>query len=131
MKLLITGSSGNIGYFLSKYFTSNKITVIGLDLDENPVWPGNKYFKFYRADVRDNAAIEEIFSKEKPTHVIHLAYLMKSIHNIKEEHEIDVQGSKNVAITSRVSEKATKIITKIAFLIAKILRYTHMSAISQ
>jgi nucleoside-diphosphate-sugar epimerase len=95
MKLLITGSAGNVGYFLIKYFVSKHIPVTGLDVVENSNLKPGKYFKFIRASVTDQQELNEIFTKEKPTHVIHLAYLMKSIHNTVKEHEIDVTGSEN------------------------------------
>jgi UDP-glucose 4-epimerase len=97
MKILITGSSGNIGYFLCKYFTGKHIFTVGVDITPNPVWQGpRKYFNFYKEDILNKSAIEAILKKEKPTHIIHLAYLMKSLHNQKKEYEIDVQGSKNI-----------------------------------
>jgi UDP-glucose 4-epimerase len=96
MKVLITGSSGYVGYVLSKYFSEKKIKVIGLDISANSVWGGNNFFKFYNCDVTDKKSLEEIFLKEKPTHVIHLAFLMNPIHDVKREHEIDVVGSINV-----------------------------------
>ncbi|MFH0875631.1 MAG: NAD-dependent epimerase/dehydratase family protein [archaeon] len=94
MKILITGSSGYVGYVLSRFFSEKKINVIGLDVSENHAWEGNKNFKFYFCDIRDKKKIKEIFAKEQPTHVIHLAYLMSSIRDEKKEYDIDVNGSK-------------------------------------
>ena len=96
MKILITGCSGNVGYILSKYFTQKGINVIGLDMAKNPIWEGNNNFVFYKADVTSIDELKEIFSKEKPTHIIHLAFLMKSLHNKEKEYQIDVTGSQNV-----------------------------------
>jgi len=96
MKLLITGSSGNVGFILSKYFTMKGIKTAGLDIVENPVWAGNKNFTFYKADITCMEELRKIFIKEKPTHILHLAYLMKPLHDKKREYEIDVQGSQNV-----------------------------------
>ncbi|HNZ30139.1 MAG TPA: NAD(P)-dependent oxidoreductase [Candidatus Goldiibacteriota bacterium] len=96
MKVLITGVSGNVGYFLAKYLVSKKVPVIGIDLEDNGLIKNSKYFKFLKADVTDIMAIKDIFWEHKPTHVIHLAYLMKSIHYKKKEHDIDVNGTVNV-----------------------------------
>ena len=95
MKILITGSSGYVGYILAKYFSEKGVQIIGLSRKENPAWKGNKNFKFYSCDVTDKKNLEKIFSKEKPTHVIHLAYLMEPLHDVKKEYEIDVIGSMN------------------------------------
>lgn len=96
MKILITGSSGYVGYVLSKYFSEKKTKVIGLSTRKNHFWNGNKYFKFYNCDVLDRRKLEFIFMKEKPSHVIHLAYLMNPLHDRKTEDLIDINGSKNV-----------------------------------
>lgn len=96
MKVLITGVSGNVGFFLAKYLVSKRIRVIGIDLKDNGLIKNSKYFKFLKADVTDVMAIKDIFWENKPTHVIHLAYLMKSIHDKKKEHDIDVNGTVNV-----------------------------------
>jgi nucleoside-diphosphate-sugar epimerase len=100
MKLLITGSSGNVGFILSKYFTQKGIKVVGLDVVRNPVWEGNNNFTFYKADVTDIDGLRNIFSHENPTHVLHLAYLMKPLHDVKKEYAIDVGGSINVIVVS-------------------------------
>ncbi|MBD3203169.1 NAD-dependent epimerase/dehydratase family protein [Candidatus Woesearchaeota archaeon] len=94
-KILITGSSGYVGYVLSKYFSEKKIPIIGVDVKSNPVWDGNKYFKFYKADVTDYDNFLDIFRKESPSHVIHLAFLMSPIHDEKRQQDIDINGSKN------------------------------------
>ena len=96
MKILITGSSGYVGYIISKYFSEKGIDVVGLSRKPNHAWNGNDHFTFYPCDVTDKKKMEEIFHKEKPTHVIHLAFLMDPIHDTKREYEIDVKGSEYV-----------------------------------
>jgi len=95
-KILITESSGYVGYVLSKFFSENKIQVVGLSLHENHAWKGNENFRFYSCDITDQKKLEEIFEKESPTHVIHLAFLMDPIHDTRREYDIDVNGSKYV-----------------------------------
>lgn len=94
MKILITGSSGYVGYVLTKHFSDKGIPVVGLDIVKNPVWDGN--YQFYQCSITNKEKLKKIFSEEKPTHVIHLAFLMNSLHNVKREYEIDVLGSINV-----------------------------------
>jgi len=110
LKILITGSSGYVGYIISKYFSEKGIEVIGLDVFKNHDWEGNKHFKFYMYDIRDREKIEEIISKEKPTTVIHLAYLMKPIHDTKKEYAIDVTGSKNILELSNSAKEVKQFI---------------------
>jgi len=93
-KILITGSSGYVGYVLSRFFSEKGIAIVGLDLHENHAWKGNGNFRFYSCDITDRKKLEEIFTKEAPTHVIHLAFLMDPIHDTKREYDIDVNGSK-------------------------------------
>ena len=96
MKILITGAGGYLGSVLSNYFSKKGIEVIGIDIHKDPSLPNGKKFRFYRCGVQERKRLERIFSKEKPTHVIHLAYSMNKLRDAKEEHEIDVEGSKNV-----------------------------------
>jgi UDP-glucose 4-epimerase len=96
VKILITGSSGYLGYVLSRHFTAGGVPVVGVDLRKNPAWDGNDRYAFRRCSVTDAARLEEIFREELPDRVIHLAYLMNPIHDALRNREIDVQGSKNV-----------------------------------
>lgn len=47
MKILITGSSGYVGYILSKHFSEKGCEVVWLDVVKNHAWVGNDYFTFY------------------------------------------------------------------------------------
>jgi nucleoside-diphosphate-sugar epimerase len=96
VKVLITGSSGYVGYVLSRFFTDRGVPVVGLDLAPNRAWEGHERFRFRACDVTRRAALAEAFREERPTHVIHLAFLMNPIHDARREHEIDVGGSINV-----------------------------------
>ena len=107
MKILITGVGGNIGYFLTKFFISKKIPVIGIDIIKNELLEEGQYYTFHSTDVVNSEAVNEVFSRVKPTHVIHLAFLMKPLHNLEREYLIDVTGSKNV-IGAAVMTKSVK-----------------------
>jgi len=83
-KILVTGAAGFIGFHLSKRLLGEGREVIGLDnvndyydvsLKEArlAMLEKEKYFRFYRADLADRAAMEGIFAKEKPEIVVNLA----------------------------------------------------------
>lgn len=96
MRILITGSSGYVGGVLARHFTSAGAEVVGLDLAADAAWPGHARFGFLRCDVTRREALADAFADARPTHVIHLAFLMNPIHDARREHEIDVEGSVNV-----------------------------------
>jgi UDP-glucose 4-epimerase len=110
MKILITGSSGYVGYILSKFFSEQEIEVIGLDITKNKAWGGNNKFTFYHCDITNKEKINQILSKELPSHVIHLAYLMDPIHDVKKEYSIDVIGSRNILEIANNTESVKQFI---------------------
>jgi len=84
MKILITGSSGFIGYHLSKLLLENGNTIHGIDSMNNyydvslkkarlKILLKYKKFSFSKIDLENNQKIENIFKKFKPKVVIHLA----------------------------------------------------------
>lgn len=99
MKILITGASGFIGNYLVDFFTSKGIEVIGIDINHYK-FQKYKNYNFERVDVRDYLKLNEIVERYRPTHVIHLAYVMIPKHNKKNEDDIDVGGSKNIFIAA-------------------------------
>ncbi|MDP6155722.1 MAG: NAD(P)-dependent oxidoreductase [Candidatus Thermoplasmatota archaeon] len=105
MKLLITGSSGYIGSILSNFFQKKGIAIVGVDID-NGRSPVTKNYKFYKCNILNEKKLKYIFKKEKPTHVIHLAYILNPLHDIKKEDEIDLKGSRNVL---RISNKTSSV----------------------
>jgi CDP-paratose 2-epimerase len=87
--VLVSGSSGLIGSEAVRYFINKDFHVIGIDNDmrkyffgdeASTQWQGKelieKYpdsFKLINADIRDNDAIEKIYSEYSPELVIHTA----------------------------------------------------------
>lgn len=69
--ILITGAAGFLGSHLSKKLTEEN-RVIALDVADNLPQDIKKAVKFYQTDITDSK-IEEIFQKEKPQIVYHLA----------------------------------------------------------
>ena len=84
MKILITGSSGFIGFHLSKLLLENGNTIHGIDSMNNyydvslkkarlKILLKYKKFSFSKIDLENNKKIKNIFKKFKPKVVIHLA----------------------------------------------------------
>jgi len=108
-KILITGATGYLGNFLAEYFGRKGVAVVGLGLEKQPVANIPNY-KLKKCDVRDKAKMRKIFEEEKPTHVIHLAYLMDPLHDKKVEYDIDVVGSQNVLEVSNETSSVKQLI---------------------
>lgn len=84
MKILITGCAGFIGAAVAQALLQQGHEIVGID-NLNDYYDVNlkqarlaqliaaPQFCFYAKDIKDNAAITEIFKRHKPTHVVHLA----------------------------------------------------------
>jgi UDP-glucose 4-epimerase len=95
-RILITGSSGTLGKILIKSFTNKGIPVVGMDIKENNLITDNGIYRYYHGSITDREYLSELFRKEKPTHVFHLACSYNTIRNRQLEYENDVTGSENV-----------------------------------
>ena len=96
MKVLITGSSGYLGRILSADLIKWKITVTGVDTKEPLATSHGDHFNFHRCSITDKGTLMEIFRKEQPTHVIHLACSFNKIRSRQREYDVDIGGSINV-----------------------------------
>lgn len=110
IKILITGGAGFIGSHLTKKLLNNNYYVIGIDNFDpyyNPIFKKqnispfsvNRYYKFYQEDIKNKDKIQQIFEKEKPQILIHLAAkvgVRDSFKNIKEYKEVNIGGTKNI-----------------------------------
>src|SRR3989344_1706057 len=70
-KILVIGGAGFIGRHLVQKISVLGNEVVVLDMAENPF--ENKNIKFYKLDINDKEKFKEIFEKEKPSIVYHLA----------------------------------------------------------
>lgn len=89
MKALVTGSGGLIGSEAAKFFAEKGFQIIGVDNDMRSYFFGKEAstdwnrekvenqlkdkYTHYKADIRDNEAIEKIFKKHKFDLIIHTA----------------------------------------------------------
>lgn len=112
MKLLITGGAGFIGSALIRFLSKNKsINIINLD---NLTYAGNleslnevqekENYQFYKIDICDLKSVEQVFIKEKPNAVMHLAaesHVDRSIDNPKVFLNTNIIGTFNLLEVSR------------------------------
>lgn len=109
-KVLITGGAGFIGSACAKKLMDRGDKVVLVDNFNDYYDPKLKYdrikkflkgykFKLYKADIRDRKKMEEIFKKERPDKVIHLAAMAGVRYAI--EHpllyaDVNVMGTTNL-----------------------------------
>ena len=98
-KILVTGGAGFIGsHIVDKLISQNNKVVIIDNLSTGQKENINKKARFYKADIT-NKKIKEIFKKEKPDIVFHLAAqinVRKSIQNPFLDTKVNVLGSLNI-----------------------------------
>ena len=84
MNILITGSSGFIGFHLTKLLLEKNYNVLGIDnhnsyydkklkIDRNKILLKYKNFKFFKVDIKKKNIIKKIFKKNKISCVVNLA----------------------------------------------------------
>jgi len=110
MKVLITGVAGFIGSSLADRLIEYKNEVIGID-DFSPTYDPqikhryietvreSKLFTMYEADICNKEVIYDIFEKEHPEVVVHLAAragVRPSLNNPEEYYRINIIGSQNI-----------------------------------
>lgn len=115
MKVLITGGSGFIGSHVCDFLLARGDTVICVDEFNNYYDPKikkqnikdcikNKRFVLYKEDIRNIAGMRDIFAKEHPEKVIHLAAragVRPSIENPLLYQDVNVRGTLNLLELSR------------------------------
>ncbi|RNI37483.1 SDR family NAD(P)-dependent oxidoreductase [Hanamia caeni] len=115
MNILVTGAAGFIGSHTCEFFLKLGNSVIGVDNfdDFYPVefkelnligLRKNSRFRFYKTDIRDSNAIEDIFSENNVELVIHLAAkagVRPSIESIEEYYDVNVNGTVSVLESMR------------------------------
>jgi len=110
MKILVTGAAGFIGFHVSRSLLDHGHEVIGLDnLNEyydvrlkkarlEQLTPRNG-FQFIKQDIAEPPAVAELFSKERPDRVVHLAAQAGVRHAFDHPHdyiEANITGFMNI-----------------------------------
>lgn len=110
MTILLTGSAGFIGMHTSERLLDSGHEVVGIDNLNSYYAPqlkqdrlsrlqGRAGFRFEKVDVADAAALDELFRRIRPTHVIHLAAqagVRYSIDNPRAYGESNLVGFLNI-----------------------------------
>lgn len=117
MKVLITGAAGFIGSTLSKKLLNLDYSIVGIDnlndyysvsLKESRLkLLENSNFIFYKTDLENNEAIDDIFTIEKPDVVVNLAAqagVRYSIENPRAYIDSNIVGFMNILEASRHNE---------------------------
>ncbi len=94
--IAITGAAGYLGQRLIQHLYKTMADVdhfIGLDIrkiDFHSQIPAT----FYEFDIRNDFV--EILEKNDVTDLVHLAWALKPVHNVKKAYSVDIEGTKNV-----------------------------------
>ncbi len=116
MRLLVTGGSGFIGSAVVRLALSRGFNVVNVDaltyaagLTNLADCESNPLYSFQHADIRDRAALDNIFAAFKPTAVLHLAaesHVDRSIDGPGEFMTTNVLGTFNLLEAARVAWRA-------------------------
>lgn len=111
MKILVTGGAGFIGSAVVRLAISRGHEVVNVDaltyaacLDNVASVSDNQYYVFKKADIRDRAALDEIFAESKPDVVMHLAaesHVDRSIDGPSDFIETNITGTFNMLEAAR------------------------------
>jgi len=107
MKILITGAAGFIGSHTCESLIKNGNSIIGVDNFDSfyssklkelnlEQLNQNNNFRFYTADIRNDKALNQIFSSNQVDVVIHLAAkagVRPSIESISEYYDVNINGT--------------------------------------
>lgn len=109
-KILVTGAAGFIGSSLCDKLLQRGDTVVGVDSFDDFYDPRIKrrnvagalesaHYALHEADIRDEKAVYDLFEKERPDVVVHLAAragVRPSLENPNLYHQVNVIGSQSV-----------------------------------
>jgi UDP-glucose 4-epimerase len=96
VRYLITGGSGYIGSRLVDHLSGRPETEGIVVADVRPPASFRPKTTYAKLDVRDKQAVRELFARERPDCVVHLAFLLNPIHDEAAMYDVDVNGTQNV-----------------------------------
>lgn len=100
MRILVTGGAGFIGsHIVDAYLTLGHDVIVVDDLSRGSKKNLNQRSRFYCVDIRDRAALEEVFAKEKPDVINHHAAQMDVRRGVREplfDAEVNILASLNL-----------------------------------
>ena len=96
VRYLITGGAGYIGSRFVSHLSGREDTerIVVADLREPRDHRPKTTFRML--DVRDRRAAKELVAEEKPHCLIHLAFLVKPLHDEVAMYDVDVNGTQNL-----------------------------------
>jgi UDP-glucose 4-epimerase len=110
---VVTGAAGFLGSHVVEQLLLRRVPVVGIDDLACGKWEflapfaHDPRFKFVRQDIRDEAAITELFRKEHPGQVIHLAglhFIPAAMRDPAHAVSLNVHGTQTVLSACRASE---------------------------
>lgn len=117
--VLVTGGAGFIGSNLAKELLDKGYRVVCVDNFDNDLYESerkennikhikdNPQFVLYREDIRNKESLQEIFTKEKPSLVAHLAARANVRNAVKDPYpyiSINIEGTTHILECSRDSQ---------------------------
>jgi UDP-glucose 4-epimerase len=109
---LVTGAAGFLGSHVVELLLALQLPVIALDNLSTGSWEflapfaGNPLFRFVCQDIRDQAALTEVCTSEKPAVVVHLAalhFIPAAMHNPELTLSLNVDGTRSVLSACRAA----------------------------
>src|SRR3954462_15199002 len=96
MRYVITGGSGYIGSRLIERLVERDETERIVIADIRPPRSFRPKVEFSKLDVRDAAPVRELFERERPDALLHLAFVLNPMRDEYAMYDIDVGGTHNV-----------------------------------
>ena len=111
MRYLITGGSGYIGSRLVDHLSGRPETEAIVVADVRPPASFRPKTSYAALDVRDKNAVRELFERERPGCIVHLAFLLNPIHDEAAMYDVDVNGTQNVLEAASVAGVGQMLVT--------------------